>query len=201
MLRKCQLISLFFCLAAFAPQAMVPTETRAGWDEAKASYEKGDYLKAYEEFKVLAEQGNADAQWNLGVMFANGQGVQKDYVEAVKWTGKAAEQGVADAQYNLGVMYYNGTGVPQDYTEAVKWFRRAAEQGVAEAQYDLGVMYYNGTGMPEDFVQAHVCFNLAAAQGNEEAVAGRDSVARRMTASQIAEAQRIAEGWKPKSQR
>ncbi len=117
------LIPLFFCLAAFALQAMVPV-ARAGWDEAQEDYENGNYVKAYEQFRTLAEQGNADAQWDLGTMYANGQGAPKDYAEAVKWFSKAAEQGLAGAQFNLGIMYYNGTGVPQDYAEAVKWFSR-----------------------------------------------------------------------------
>ena len=72
----------------------------------------------------MAEQGNAEAQYDLGSMYANGQGVQQDYAEAVKWYSKAADQGLAHAQHNLGVMYRAGQGVPQDYAEALKWFAR-----------------------------------------------------------------------------
>ena len=79
-----------------------------------------------------------NAQYNLGIMYYNGQGVPQDYAEAVKWYRLAADQGDAYAQYNLGVMYDNGEGVPQDYKEAVKWYRLAAEQGHAKAQYNLG---------------------------------------------------------------
>jgi TPR repeat protein len=63
----------------------------------------------------IAEQGDASAQYNLGVMYANGYGVPQDYAEAVRWYRLAAGQGNAKAQYNLGLMYYNGEGVPQDY--------------------------------------------------------------------------------------
>ena len=70
-----------------------------------------------------------DAQYNLGVAYSNGEGVEQDYAEAVKWWRLAAEQGIADAQYNLGIAYYDGDGVEQDYVEAVKWWRLAAEQG------------------------------------------------------------------------
>ena len=80
-------------------------------------------------------------EYNLGRMYANGEGVPKDFVEAVKWYRLAAEQGVAYAQYNLGYMYSSGEGVPKDFVEAVKWYRLAAEQGVAYAQYNLGLMY------------------------------------------------------------
>jgi hypothetical protein len=191
------LVILFLGFFAGVDQAMVPIVS-AGLDEAKAAYEKGDYVDAFGEFKKLAEQGNAEAQWNLGVMYHEGQGMAPDYAEAAKWTRKAAEQGIADAQYNLGVMYYNGTGVPQDYGEAGQWFYKAAEQGIAAAQYNVGYMYYRGISVPEDFVQAHMWFNLAASQGSAEAIAGRDDVAGAMTASQIAEAQRLAEQWKPR---
>ena len=81
-----------------------------------------------------ADQGDASAQYNLGVMYAEGQGVRKDDVEAAKWFRKAADQGLARAQYNLGVMYAEGQGVPKDYVEAEKWVREAADQGLALAQ-------------------------------------------------------------------
>jgi len=70
-----------------------------------------------------AEQGNAAAQFNLGMMYYEGGEVSQDYAEAAKWLLKAAEQGIATAQYNLAEMYQNGLGIPQDYTEAVKWYR------------------------------------------------------------------------------
>ncbi|CAG7827258.1 unnamed protein product, partial [Allacma fusca] len=75
-----------------------------------------------------AQQGDVKAQYNLGVMLANGKGVAQNQGEAVKWFRKAAEQGDADAQYNLGAMLANGEGVAQNQGEAVKWFRKAAEQ-------------------------------------------------------------------------
>jgi hypothetical protein len=95
--------------------------------------------------------------------------------------------------------------VRQDWGEAVKWFRKAADQGYARAQYILGVMHENGEGMPQDYVQAHKWFNLEAArypasetENRERAVRNRDRVAAKMTAPQIAEAQRLAREWKPK---
>jgi len=92
-----------------------------------------------EKLRQKAEEGDADAQFNLGIMYDNGKGVEQDYKEAVKWFRKVAEQGYADGQFGLGVMYAEGQGVEQDYKEAVKWFREAAEQGDAKAQYNLGV--------------------------------------------------------------
>ena len=96
-----------------------------------------------------AEQGDSEAQTDLGMRYHTGDGVPKDYAEAVKWYHKAAEQGHAIAQYNLGVMYAIGEGVPQDDAEAAKWYRKAAEQGRARAQYNLGSMYEQGEGVPQ----------------------------------------------------
>jgi len=96
-------------------------------------------------------------------------------------------------------MYGNGQGLPQDYAEAAKWFRKAAEQGDARAQFNLGGMYGQGQGVPQDYVEAHMWLNLAASNAPgekyEEYAAVRDRVASRMSAAQVAEAQRLARQW------
>ena len=86
-----------------------------------------DNVPDFKETLQAAEQGNAQAQFNLGVMYDQGQGVRQDDAQAAQWFRKAVEQGVAEAQYNLGVMYANGKGVHQDYAQAVQWYRKAAE--------------------------------------------------------------------------
>jgi TPR repeat protein len=154
------------------------------------------------ETRRLAEEGHAYAQFNLGLAYYHGQGVPQDYVEAVKWYRKAAEQGNAMAQYNLGNAYYYGR-VPQDYVEAAKWYRKAAEQGNATAQYDLGYVYCHGQGVPQDYVQAHMWMDLAASASTgddqNKYSSGRDAVAAKMTPQQLAEAQRLAREWRPKT--
>jgi TPR repeat protein len=113
---------------------------------------------------------------------------------------KADDQGLAAAEHNLGLMYVAGQSVPQDYTAAVTWFRKAAEQqGHTAAQFNLGSMYFNGQGALQDYVLAHMWSNLAAAAGDREALLHRDFIARRMTPAQIAEAQKLAREWNPKS--
>jgi len=82
-------------------------------------------------------QGYANAQNNVGVMYANGRGVDKNYSTAVYWYRKAAEQGRAGSQNNLGVMYDNGQGVDQNDSTAVEWYRKAVEQCHAIAQCNL----------------------------------------------------------------
>ena len=124
------------------------------FEESEAAYNRGDYTTALQGFRRLAEQGNAGAQYNLGVMYARGEGVPKGATEAAKWYCRAAEQGEAKAHAILGVMYSQGTSVPQDDTEAAKWYRRAAEQGHAGVQYLLAGMYYQGTDAPKDDAEA-----------------------------------------------
>ena len=129
---------------------------------------RGDYQTAFKLWLPLAEQGDASAQFNLGMMYDNGQGVKQDDVEAVKWYRQAAEQGFADAQLNLGVMYDEGQGVKQDDVEAVKWYRQAAEQGYAKAQYNLGVKSYQGEGVRQDKGQAKEWFGKACDNGHQD---------------------------------
>lgn len=104
------------------------------FQKGEEAADKGDFATALREWRPLAEQGNADAQNNLGAMYDKGQGVPQDYKEAFNWYRKSAEQGDALAHIALGLMYRNGRGVPQDYKEAVNWFRKSAEQGDAEAR-------------------------------------------------------------------
>ena len=115
-----------------------------------------------------AEQGDADAQYKLGMCYLSGLGVAQDSAEAAKWLRKAAEQGDAYVQFNLGMCYYNGLGVPQDYAEAAKWWRKAAEQGDADAQSRLGECYHYGEGVAQDYAEAAYWFHKAAEQGDAD---------------------------------
>ncbi len=103
-----------------------------GWADFQAgvdAYERGDYDTAMAEFRPLAEQGDASAQYNLGLMYDKGQGVPQDNTVAVKWYRLAADQGYAKAQNNLAAMYYSGKGVLKDYVFAHMWANLAASQG------------------------------------------------------------------------
>ena len=151
--------------------AGLPPAKAQTFDEAVEAYHHGDYGTAFRGFRVYAEQGYANAQANLGVMYAFGNGVPQNYAEAARWFLRAAEQGHASAQANLGVMYDNGQGVPQDDVEAVRWYRQAAEQGNASAQVNLGLMYEYGEGVPQDDVEAVRWYRQAAEQGDASAQA------------------------------
>jgi TPR repeat protein len=106
------------------------------------SYLKGDYQAAFEEWLPLAELGDAEAQYNLGVMYDLGASVDQDLARAASWYRKAAAQGFMDAQTNLGMMYYRGEGVGRDYAEAAKWFQLSADKGDTEAAAMLKQLSY-----------------------------------------------------------
>ena len=125
--------------------------------------------KEFQRVKAKAEKGDASAQFDLGVMYANGDGIAKDKTEAVKWYRKAADQGHPTAQSNLGVMYDKGNGVAKDEAEAAKWYRKAADQGDVKAQNNLGGMYANGNGVAKDYAEAVKWVRKAADQGNATA--------------------------------
>ena len=152
----------------------------------------GDYTTGVKLWKLLAEQGDASAQLNLGFMYRNGNGVLKDATEAVKWFRLSAEQGFQHAQNNLGIQYENGEGVLQDYAEAVKWYRLSAEQGNATAHYNLGHLYSDGEGVLQDNITSYMWFNIAFANGDDTADYFRDERAALMTASEITKATAMA---------
>jgi tetratricopeptide (TPR) repeat protein len=131
----------------------------SGWaadvaDRCQQLYKNGQYEQAFPVCSKAAKQGVAKAQYNLGVMYGSGEGVQQDDAEAVKWYRKAAEQGDAAAQCFLGMMYGSGKGVQQDYAETVKWLRKAAGQGDADSQFFLGEMYARGEGVMQSVAAA-----------------------------------------------
>ena len=126
-----------------------------------------DYVAVLEfgAVRALAEQGDIEAQFDLGLMYAKGKGVPQDRAEAMHWYRQAAEQGHVKAQFHLGSMYdWVPKGVPRDGAEAVRWYRRAAEQGDFLAPILLGDMYANGRGVAQDYIKAIQWYRRAAEQ-------------------------------------
>jgi len=170
----------------------------ADFEAGMKAYVNEDYAIAAQEWQPLAEQGDANAQYNLGILYHKGRGIPQDDVQARKWYGKAAAQGLAKAQFSLGTLYFNGEGGPKDYQEALRWFHRASDQGEALAQTKIAIMYDDGEGVPKDKVQAYKWFSLAAMNGDKPAPMLRSLLAKEMTPEQIAEAEKLAKEWKPK---
>lgn len=128
------------------------------------------------KIQLSAEQGDTDAQYLLGRMYTEGQGVRKDKDQAIYWYKKAiegyldaAEQGNIDAQFELAMMLTKGYGVSKDEIKSFHWFQKAAEQGHVDAQYNLGKMYAQGRGVDKDKNKAVEWYKKAAKHGNADA--------------------------------
>jgi len=128
-----------------------------------------DLIENFSKLNLRAEQGDVEAQFELGFMYDFGSGVEKDASKAVYWYQKAANQGDATAQFFLGSMYDYGNGGEKDDTMAVYWYKKAAEQGNVSAQVVLGSKYYKGEGVIKDISKAICLYKKAAEQGHVDA--------------------------------
>jgi hypothetical protein len=102
-------------------------------EQGVAAHERGEFATAFRAFRALAEEGNAAAQFNLGQMYRQGQGIPTDLVESARWYRRAAAQGDAQSQYNLGVMYYNAQGLPRNFVLSHMWLTLSAMSGAENA--------------------------------------------------------------------
>ena len=123
------LTPIVFILSLLFWPALVHADFQAGLD----AFDRDDYATALKEWRPLAEQGDADAQFNLGVMYDKGQGVPQDDAQARDWYLLAADQGHALAQAKLGLVYREGRGVLQDYVQAHMWYNLAAARNQEDA--------------------------------------------------------------------
>jgi len=131
-------------------------------------------------------KGDAEAELQMGLQFAEGAGVIKDNKEAIRWFEKAALHGQVEAQYHYGQALLKGRGVLQDYKEAFRWIEQSAQRGYPQAQFSLGEIYRNGIGTEIDNARAYLWFNLAAAQGIDEAASIRDGLVGLLLPKQVA---------------
>lgn len=166
-------------------------------DPPKAPYvDVHDLVATIEQSRVKAEQGDAEAQYHLGMQYER---LGLDYREAVRWYRMAAMQRHMEAFYRLCVLSDIGRGMLQDYQEALRWCRLAADYGHARAMMTIGVHYEKGRSVTKDLVQAHLWYNLAAAYGERDGAKWRDRLVLDMTRDQIAQAQFLARNWRPKA--
>ncbi|MBL4891165.1 MAG: sel1 repeat family protein [Rhizobiaceae bacterium] len=175
---------------------------------------KGDFETAFHEFTLAAEDGLDLAQYNLGILYFTGQGVEKDTAQAFRWTDAAAQQGHVAAQFNLGNLYHSGAGVMADSSKAVELFESAANGGHPTAALILANLYadgelssdeapslyaqlsnyistlFSGEQANSDLVLAHVWANVAIANQSSKADALRVDLEGRMSAAQLSQARR-----------
>ena len=132
------------------------------------AYENGDHDAARSCWEPMAMEGHAEAQFLLGTLYENGEGLPVDQALAFKWYSKAAEQGYGHAQNNLGLMHYRGRHVPRDLRRAEDFFRMAAEQDVMKAQRNLGILYLAAKDVPDNLRLAEVNRDInAVTNGND----------------------------------
>jgi len=147
----------------------LPVTSFAGSGEALKAYQSGEYQKALEMWMLLAYEGDAEAQYRLGLMFLHGTGVVVSTQEAVYWLSRAAEQGEPRAQYLLGAIYLSGKGLTSNREHGLEWWRAAAHNGNAAAQYGLGTAYLYGAGVPQNSADASKWLTAALKTGSLEA--------------------------------
>jgi TPR repeat protein len=175
-------------------------------EDGFVAYRDGDYVKAVQLWRALAEKGDPIAQKRVGDMYAEGKGVVQDDTTAMMWFQRSANQGNAAAQYNVGASYAEGLGVARDDGEAAKWFGRAAEQGMALAQINLGLLYAAGRGVPQDNVEAmkwlaRAVIALPPGGPRFDGARAMQDVADKMTPEASQEARERIRSWKAKPEK
>ena len=173
--------------------------------EGLDAYHRQDYAKAESLWRPLADKGDAEAQYRLGTLYAEGRGVERNDSTAMTWFLRAAEQGNAMAQYNAGASYASGIGVAKSDGDAARWFRRAADQGMPFAQLNLGLMYAAGHGVPTDNVEAMkwlqlALFGLPAGAVRSDVARAMEDVSEKMTPDQLREVRMRVQVFKPKGE-
>lgn len=127
--------------------------------------------KSFEEWKLFAESGDPNAQYELAKIFYAGKEVTQDLYEAKRWFAAAADKGHAEAQYRLGNCYARGQGVTEkNYNIAIRYYQMAADQNNADALFALGNCYAKGQGVVLDLEIAHSYYQRAAEQGHQGAM-------------------------------
>jgi len=159
---SCKAALGFACLLLCA--APLYADTASGM----AAFRNKDYLKAFKEWKAAADAGSAEAQFDLGVLYAQGKGTRRDLTEAAFWYRRAADQGNAAAAFALGQMYARGWGAPRDEVEAMRWFQMAAGGSETDPLPSSWVAI-EGYGIPQDYAQAAYWYHAAAMKGQAEA--------------------------------
>lgn len=133
------------------------------------AFSAGNYEKALRLWLPIAEKDNDKAQYNLGLLYAKGLGVEKNLKTAFIWYKRAAANGNTDAMYNLGLMYDKGRVIYRSTKDATKWWEKAAELGNAAAQFNIGVEYAYGRNLGKNVDKAIMWWKKSAQQGNKNA--------------------------------
>ncbi len=155
-----------------------------------------DYGRAAYWFEQAADNGVANAAYNLGVLNHQGLGLDQNMDKAIGWYSRAAELGHPEAQYNLGIAYIEGIGVQYDAAKAATYFENAANNNIMEAAYNLGLIYENGLLGDAAPDKALFWYKKAADQGSPEAEEALRQLAKSLNIS-LSEVNALAEDMAP----
>ncbi len=167
----------------------------ADYETGLNAYESGHYEAALSAWQPLAESGDERAQFGLGMLYANGFGVEMNDEKALHWFGESAARGYAEAQYRIGVMHQNGWGVPMDDDVAADWYMKAAKQGYTDAQVALGQVYAAEYCVRYDPIQAYKWFAIAAQLDDVDAAEKRDTIAKKLGPEELEQAKALVTEW------
>lgn len=188
--------------AALMFKSASPTSIDA--DKALRDFERGYYRLSLRAWTVLANRGDAEGQYFLGQLYAQGRGAPQDFAKAALWFAESASQGYSHSQFALGYLSETGRGVSKDQSSALKWYGLAADQSLAMAHNNVGLMYEEGRGVRQDYAQAYMRYSLAISLSNLNpgtAIQNLNSLTEKMTSTQIAQAERLAREWQQKNLR
>ena len=171
------------------------TVALADYEDGVEAAFSGDYDTAFKEFTIAAEEGLSLAQYNLGILYFTGQGVEQNFDEAFEWTKRAAEQGHLNAQFNLGSLYLDGQGTQVSVLEGVNWFTQAAKNGHANSAYTLAKMHQEGDFVDSDLVLAHAWAAQSEINEHPEASSLKKEIAQDLSTEEIRQARRIFATW------
>ncbi len=180
-----------FAIASLFLFSTAVADVQKGWD----AYNSLDYATAKSEWESLADSGDAEAAYGMGLLYGNGFGVDMNDDLAIRYYKIAADQGLGDAAFNLAVMHQNGWGVPMDEVKANEWYAVAADKGNTEAQMALGRYYAMDFLDSYDPVVAYKWFSIAAKLGDIDGSAKREFIEARMTEDQLAQARAAVDSW------
>ncbi|MDR5727273.1 MAG: tetratricopeptide repeat protein [Terriglobia bacterium] len=159
-----------------------------------------DYSEAMKWWRKSAEMDSAEGQFNLGLMYLDGEGVPADGKEGVKWLRLAADKGFAPAASRIAPMAMMKQNGLEPNSDVRKWLLTAAEAGDALSMMNLGMSYFHEIGGSADYVEAYKWFTLAMKFGaDQNVIDGRPGLKPKMTAEQIAEAEKRAREWEQSS--
>jgi len=161
---------LLFSCSLFTSTVFCKEKADAYYENAIRLHGAENLEKVFELYARSAELGNAFAQYNIAMMYSNGESVYVDYQQAVYWFNKSSDQGFPPAQYRLGEMYYfEKGGLPRDLDRATALFRKAADQDDPDAQMNLAMLYGTGESLAADSRQALFWLERARQGGHASA--------------------------------